>query len=71
MDGDCDAEEVITTLEAQGITWLPDHKGTEKIKPEHADALKRHGVQPNDTTGQAMAKVHSIAGFPPIKPKRF
>jgi hypothetical protein len=71
MDGRCDAEQVIDALEAQGIMWLPDHKTNEQIKPEHHQSLKRHGVQPSHTTAQAMKQVHSIAGFPPIKPKRF
>jgi hypothetical protein len=71
MNGLCDSEEVITAFESQGIMWLPNHKNNEQIKPEHYQALKRHGVQPNHTTAEAMKQVHSIAGFPPIKPKRF
>jgi hypothetical protein len=71
MDGRCDSEQVITALESQGIMWLPNHKDNQQINPEHAQALARHGVKPNHTTAQAMTQVHSIAGFPPIKPKRF
>lgn len=71
MDGHCDAEVVIDRLESVGIMWLPNHHGNENIKPEHAQALKHHGVVPSDTTLQAMNKVHAVAGFPPIKPKRF
>lgn len=28
MDGDCDAERVLTALESQGFTWLPNHLTT-------------------------------------------
>ncbi len=73
MYGTCDAEEVITALEGQGIMWLPNHMTTpnEPIKPEHAAALAKHGVLPTHTTLQAMTAVNAIAGFPPLKPKRF
>jgi hypothetical protein len=66
-----DAERVIDKLEAAGIMWLPDHKTAETINPEHAAALAKHGVLPTHTTRQAMTIVHSVAGFPPLKPKRF
>jgi hypothetical protein len=66
-----DPDRVAEALEAAGIHVLPDHKGTETIAPEHHERLKRHGVLPTDTTKLAMHKVHGIAGFPPIKPKRF
>lgn len=71
MDGDCDAERVIEKLESQGVLWMPNHHGSEKINPEHHTHLAKHGVLPSDTTLQAMTKVHAIAGFPPLKPKRF
>jgi hypothetical protein len=69
--GKGDPERIADALEAAGILVLPDHKGTECIAPEHHEKLKRHGVLPTDTTKQAIAKVHAIAGFPPLKPKRF
>ena len=73
MTGGCDAEEVITALEGQGIMWLPNHMTmpNEPIKPEHAAALAKHGVLPTHTTLQAMTTVNAAAGFPPLKPKRF
>jgi hypothetical protein len=66
-----DTEQVCDALEAAGILILPDHKGTETIAAEHHEKLKLHGVLPTDTTKIAMTKVHGIAGFPPLKPKRF
>jgi hypothetical protein len=58
-------KEAVRLLEAQGILPLPDHQADEKIKPEHYEVLKRHGVQPDHTTAQAMTAVHAISGFPP------
>ena len=71
MSGNTDPEKVIDALEAVGIMWLPNHMTDQAIAPEHAAALSKHGVQPTDNTKQAMTKVHSVAGFPPLKPKRF
>ena len=71
MDGGCDAEQVIERLEAQGIEWLPNHHGNEKIAPHHAQKLAKHGVVETDTTFEAITKVHGVAGFPPLKPRRF
>ena len=67
----CDPEKIIERLEAQGILWLPNHHTQGTISPEHHKHLSRHGVQLNDTTLQAMTKVHGVSGFPPLKPKRF
>src|ERR1700683_4373616 len=58
MDGRCDAEKVIDALESKGILWLPDHKTGEKIKPEHYEALKKHGVLADHSTLEAMQAVH-------------
>lgn len=76
MDGTVDSEDVIDRLEARGIMWLPNHLtadgkalNTDKIKPEHASALAKHGVNPSHTTAQAMTLVHAKAGFPPLNPK--
>src|SRR5690242_9860051 len=71
MDGHCDAEQVIEQLEAQGIEWLPNHQRSEKIAHHHAQALAKYGVNEGDTTLDAMTKVHAMAGFPPLKPRRF
>lgn len=72
MDGNCDAEQVIAQLEAQGIEWLPNHhNGSEKIAPHHAKKLAKLGVSEADTTFEAMNKVHAAAGFSPLKPRRF
>jgi hypothetical protein len=54
--GHGDAEAIACALEAAGILVLPDH---------------RTAVCPTDTTKQAMHKIHSVSGFPPLKPKRF
>lgn len=69
MIEDADPEQVIDRLEAQGIMWLPNHLNNEKIKPEHAAALSKHGVTKDHTTSQAMTLIHDKAGFPPLKPK--
>jgi hypothetical protein len=71
MMGNTDAERIIDALEAVGIMWLPNHFLKQTIAPEHAAALARHGVLQTETTEQAMTKVHAIAGFPPLRPKRF
>jgi hypothetical protein len=65
-----DPEQVIDALEAQGIMWLPNHEKNERIKPEHAAALKdEFGVTEEHTTAEAMTLVHEKAGFPWMKPK--
>ena len=66
-----DTELVACALEAAGISLLPDHKGSEVIAPAHHNRLKQHGVLPTDTTKVAMAKVHGVSGFSPLKPKRY
>lgn len=66
-----DPELVANALEDAGITVLPDHKQGAKIAAAHAQKLAAHGVNASDTTLSAMTKVHAIAGFPPIKPRRF
>jgi len=69
-----DPEHVIDRLEAQGIMWLPNHHGTEKIKPEHAALLAKHGVTAQHTTAEAMTIMHQKHGMPTLKPqgkKRF
>ena len=71
MDGNADAEQVIARLEKHGIVWLPNHHGTEKLKTFHVEHLGRHGVTTEHTTLEAMTKVHAVAGFPPLRPKRF
>lgn len=71
MDGQCDAEAVIEWMEGQGFAWLPNHQTSEQIKHEHVQRLDKHGVIAGDTTAQAMTKVHTKSGFPPLKPKRF
>jgi hypothetical protein len=58
-------KEAVRLLEAQGILPLPDHRTDEKINSDHYELLKRHGVQPDHTTAQAMTAVHAISGFPP------
>ncbi len=71
MDGHCDAEKVLECLEKQGILWLPNHHRNERIPTEHVTHLSRHGVKYGDTTTEAMTKIHEVAGFSPLKPKRF
>jgi hypothetical protein len=71
MMGNMNAERIIDKLEAAGIMWLPNHHSNEVIKPEHAEALAPHGVVPTDTTAQAMTKLFTKSGFPPLKPSRF
>lgn len=71
MNGNCDAERVIANLEAQGIEWLPNHLQGGVISKDHALRLAKHGVAYGDTTFAAMSKVHAVAGFPHLRPKRF
>ena len=71
MDGHCDSEVVLERLEREGILWLPNHHYGDPISAEHMRHLARHGVSLGDSTLEAMKKVHAIAGFPPLRPKRF
>lgn len=71
MEGNCDAETVIEWLEKQQIHWLPNHHQNKPLETLHVERLAKHGVQQGDTTLQAMTKVHAVAGFPPLKPRRF
>ena len=71
MTDRCDTEAIASALEAAGVTVLPDHRTNEPIAPEHHALIKHHGVSHTDTTKQAMHKIHALAGFPPLKPKRF
>ncbi len=71
MDGNCDAEQLIERMESLGIEWLPNHHGNEKITPHHAQKLAKLGVVEGDTTFAAMVKIHAVAGFSPLKPRRF
>jgi len=71
MDGNCDAEQVISHLESSGISWLPNHLGNETVPAHCVQCLSKHGVLSTDTTAAAMLKIHAKAGFPPLKPKRF
>lgn len=61
-------KEAMRLLAAQGILPLPDHRTEEKISPEQYELLKRHGVQAEHTTAEAMRMVHQISGFPPHLP---
>jgi hypothetical protein len=71
ITGKGDPEEAADALEAAGIMVLPDHKTDQALDSTHVAALKQHGIAEGDTTKVAMTKIHTIAGFPPIKPKRF
>lgn len=71
MDGSCDAEAVLERLEREGILWLPNHHQNIPVSTEHVSHLGRHGVKGGDSTFDAMTKVHGVAGFPPLKPRRF
>jgi hypothetical protein len=66
-----DTEQVAAALEAADIMLLPDHRTSEKITAEHHAKLSKHGVLPTHTTKEALAQIHKVSGFPPLKPKRY
>jgi hypothetical protein len=61
-------KRVTLLLEAQGTMWLPDPRASEKIRQEHYEALRRHGVQADHITAETMRTVHEVSGFPPHLP---
>ena len=71
MDDTTDGELVLERLEREGILWLPNHHTGGLIGQEHLSHFEKHGVMYGDSTFDAMTKVHAVAGFPPLKPRRF